>query len=1230
MSDDDSFDQIDDDFSKYSVQVPSEVVPESEHVNPNTKQWARTRLGSSLSTELDDGQSIFKRAQTFTVSMEKQRKNFQQWRKHNISPTLDKFLTIGASGMIVSVFFWPIVSYTGNLYNFQSQINGVPTLVMLFIMIIGSFLSGSVPAGGSVVAFPTLTLLYQLEPIVALQYSLLYQTIGTTSGSIAMLYTNLAVEFNAVVYASIGSILGILFGFANFTRQFTPESIQMTFAVFWFDFVLALFFLNSAAKRRVFDKIPNFTGGLKWIRQDHFAYNSKALILICGGFVGGVWTSLTGSGADLCTFAVLTLFFRVNERVATPTSTIVMNISAIFATIAYPTMFGSYANDAVQLFTCSVPVVVFGAPLGAFMSRKLSRLAAARIFMLLQTVSTLIAILRIQPWSNQNTNSPIELMSLSILAFICGTLIFYSMIENGIYLMKQAVKQELLNILVTEKQIQASKFEWYRYPFRKYISMLPELESTETLVTFVPVQGHLLLYLKSINLSENFQFLTATSDFDQRCSEQQSFIVNKFISHGGNFDNIDVDNKINVNLPQNMLLDIEDASTKPAVFDQVQRHIIQQYEKENILEGFVESDFGKDYIWRRTISENETSFEPSASSFKGGHHSMIGSMDPKRLLKSQNGDTAENIVAGSYYKPFCCNRVSVGNAQLQVTQKSKHPYLNALFYKPRLTHFDPESERFWKKSGKYIAAINLFASVFALFVTFACWAMWGTLLANIRSAHANDSDVYSFDDWKADMTTEEYIANTALLGSISGLSGATFRIVNSFLIQTSGARVTTIGILLLLSISMFALGLMLTNVNIPFLALMLGAFLTGIAGGQFSSSNSNIVNLFPKKTIGLILGINAGIGNLGVSFTQFVLGRIISSPTPITGTTVLETADSIQIQVQNGPFFWIPLMSLAIIICFICLNETPNVTIIHRHTMSKPCNSDPFSKKKCRNNIYSFKNNTISFIWLQLIGLIASVTGICVLIVTQKNVAPTLKFLGPVVATYCTAIGLLKYWTSFKFLGKTRQILNYTLGIYNQTNAMTYTYLYLMTFGGFIGFAFAFSSILKLIYGDVINPLEYGWLGAFTGSVIRPVGGWLSDKYGGSLVTKATLLFASLFAIIEGVIVLLQQNLQGEINLFVPFLLCFLCIFAALGVGNGSVYQMIGVDQQLNTSNIGIMLGYVAAIGAYGSFIFPLFFRTLQPQTAMFILAVYFLTGAKLAHDHIKKQKQLQVQEIAS
>ncbi|SQD97905.1 MULTISPECIES: NarK/NasA family nitrate transporter [unclassified Parafrankia] len=161
--------------------------------------------------------------------------------------------------------------------------------------------------------------------------------------------------------------------------------------------------------------------------------------------------------------------------------------------------------------------------------------------------------------------------------------------------------------------------------------------------------------------------------------------------------------------------------------------------------------------------------------------------------------------------------------------------------------------------------------------------------------------------------------------------------------------------------------------------------------------------------------------------------------------------------------------------------------------------------------------------------------------------------------------------------------------------------LYIGTFGSFIGFGFAFGQVLSNEFGshflstatgrvDPVKVMYLTFLGPLTGSLVRPVGGWLADRLGGARTTLWN--FAAMAA--AGIVVLVASE-QGSLPLF---LVGFMALFVFSGIGNGSVYKMIpavfrlrmGGDQEARRI-ANAVIGIAGAIGAFGGVLVNIAFR---------------------------------------
>jgi NNP family nitrate/nitrite transporter-like MFS transporter len=136
----------------------------------------------------------------------------------------------------------------------------------------------------------------------------------------------------------------------------------------------------------------------------------------------------------------------------------------------------------------------------------------------------------------------------------------------------------------------------------------------------------------------------------------------------------------------------------------------------------------------------------------------------------------------------------------------------------------------------------------------------------------------------------------------------------------------------------------------------------------------------------------------------------------------------------------------------------------------------------------------------------------------------------------------------------------------------------------------------------------YAWIGPFVGALIRPVGGWISDKVGGSIVTQiisVVMVAASAYA---GYLMMqAYQSATPEI-FFNEFLWTFVVLFAATGIGNGSTFRTVGVI--FDRVQAGPVLGWTSAVAAYGSFIAPVVIgaqiKAGTPENAMYGFAIFY------------------------
>jgi MFS transporter, NNP family, nitrate/nitrite transporter len=434
----------------------------------------------------------------------------------------------------------------------------------------------------------------------------------------------------------------------------------------------------------------------------------------------------------------------------------------------------------------------------------------------------------------------------------------------------------------------------------------------------------------------------------------------------------------------------------------------------------------------------------------------------------------------------------------------------------------PEDKSFWAQQGQAIASRNLWISVPALFLAFAVWQLMSVIAVKLPQIGFKFTSNQLF--W---------------LVAAPALSGATLRIFYSFLIPIFGGRRWTAISTASLLIPAIGIGIAVQDPATSYTTMLILALLCGFGGGNFSSSMANISFFFPKERKGSALGVNAGLGNLGVSSMQFlapimitvgILGILGGDPEIVTGSAGQQTS----VWIQNAAFIWVPWIAIASIVAWIGMNDIADAEA-------------SFTEQAV---IFKRKHN-----WIMC-------------------------------------------------------------------------WLYLGTFGSFIGYSAGFPLLIKSQFPEV-NALQYAWLGPFVGAIVRPFGGWLADQLGGARVTFCNFIVMTLA--VGGVLYFLPSG-PSHGN-FAGFLSMFILLFLTTGIGNGSTFRMIPViflterqraaagkdaaaqEKAIKDANkeAAAVLGFSAAIAAYGGFFIPKSYGTSidligGPEGALYVFIVFYLT----------------------
>jgi len=503
--------------------------------------------------------------------------------------------------------------------------------------------------------------------------------------------------------------------------------------------------------------------------------------------------------------------------------------------------------------------------------------------------------------------------------------------------------------------------------------------------------------------------------------------------------------------------------------------------------------------------------------------------------------------------------------------------------------WDVEDESFWDSTGRAVAYRNLWVSIPNLLCGFSVWMYWGMIAALIQRLHFANPELFSFSTGNETSGSDDasYRAMLFTLPAVAGLAGATLRIPNSFMIAICGGRNVKFMTTVLLLIPALLTGVALQNPQTPFYVYVILAALSGVGGGAFASSMSNISFFFPKRMQGLALGLNAGLGNAGVSIMQFLIpwaitfgmfGRFGGDPQEFTAG-----GESQRLWIQNATLIWVPIMTVLAIAAWFLMNNLPQ----HR------CGSAPLAIGK--------------YMWLQAIGFLGTAVGVILLVYVPLPIPELLRIFLVLVASVLVTLLGMRFLTPQAIQGP----LNSQFAIFRNKHNWIMTWLYVMTFGSFIGYSNAFPKLIDDVFATPTNGLvttHYVWIGAAVGALIRPVGGWLADKLGGARVTQWDTWIMVASTILAGYIVALAGESETPETYFIPFLVTFVVLFATTGIGNGSTFRMIPII--FSKEQAGPVLGWTSAIAAYGAYLIPKVFATQieagTPQYALYGFAVYY------------------------
>lgn len=398
-----------------------------------------------------------------------------------------------------------------------------------------------------------------------------------------------------------------------------------------------------------------------------------------------------------------------------------------------------------------------------------------------------------------------------------------------------------------------------------------------------------------------------------------------------------------------------------------------------------------------------------------------------------------------------------------------------------LERWDPENDQLWDSEGKRIAWRTLWITTITLTLSFSTWFMMSAIVTKLPGIG------FKF-------TTSELF----WLAAMPGLAGGTLRIIHTFLVPIYGTRHVITFATFIKLLPCVGIGLAVMDPSTPYWVFVVLAFTAGFGGGDFSSYMPSTNLFFPKRLKGTALGIQAGIGNFGVSLAQFMtpamLGVATYGPSEVftkVNPTTKEVLGTSEINLQSAAFWYIPLLLIMTLVCWWMLRSVPVKA--------------------------SFKEQ---------------------------------------------------------------------LDIFKDKHTWFCTITYMMTFGTFSGLSAAFPMMIKSLYGhfpDAPEPLRYAFYGPLIGSASRVLFGFISDKTGGAILTTITgigLIIGSILMIALGLVA------PTSVDQFPMFVAIMLGMFFFAGIGNAATFRQYPIIFGHNPRQAAGVIGWTAAIAAYGPFIF--------------------------------------------
>jgi len=473
----------------------------------------------------------------------------------------------------------------------------------------------------------------------------------------------------------------------------------------------------------------------------------------------------------------------------------------------------------------------------------------------------------------------------------------------------------------------------------------------------------------------------------------------------------------------------------------------------------------------------------------------------------------------------------------------------------RLPRWEPENPQFWKETGSAIAWRTCGITTFSLIFSFATWFVMSAVVVRMPAIGFKFTTMELF--W---------------LAAIPGLASGILRLIHSNFIPVLGTRPVVSVSTIIKVIPMIWLGFAIQDTSTSWTTFMVIGFLTGMGGGDFSSFMPSTSIFFPKRLQGVAMGIQAGLGNFGVSIVQFVapwiigfaaLGSIVGGPQAFTKVDVLK--DIAVTKNASGVVTDVVAKRPDLAAVTVVTKDGDVVTGVAIQETATTRNMQVDLKKNATGAVTDVVVKTVvkKDIWLQnalfvWVPFLVLAFILCVIYLRSVTV-PARGFKG-----------------QFEILSTRNRA---------RTHTWNCTITYICSFGSFSGYSAAFPMMIKTIYGGfdgAPDPLTYAYLGPLIGGLVRVLTGAWFDKIGGSKGMHWTTLGQ-----IVGCLALVFGGYLKPTGLdqFQGFVWIMLFIFLMSGTNNAATFRQYPIVFAYSPAKGAQMLGWTGAWAAFGPFI---------------------------------------------